>query len=465
RTLARRGNVPLVAETGGQNAMVVDSSALPEQVVADAIASAFDSAGQRCSALRVLCLQEEIAGRVLPMLAGAMAELAVGDPSRLATDVGPIIDEAARAGLEAHIARLEKTAKLVARAPAPQAGHGHFIAPVAFEIGSLAELGREVFGPVLHVVRFRGGALARVVEEINATGYGLTFGIHSRLDSTIDFLSGRIRAGNVYVNRNVVGAVVGVQPFGGEGLSGTGPKAGGPRYLRALVRPAAPQPAGAQPPLPAADAASSPDCAAAVAAIAKPGTDAIDRGRVLDTIAARAGGDFALVAGAARAALADGRERELAGPTGERNTWSAHPRGLTVALGDEGGSASAWLAQAMAAVAAGNPVLLVAAGDPAVAAKVAAGVREAGWPAIAAVRATTPEWSAIAPLAAVMAGSPAQAAEAVLAVAARSGARIPVVEPEGAPAHYPAWRLECERTVSVNTVAAGGNASLLAQMD
>ena len=465
RTLARRGNVPLVAETGGQNAMVVDSSALPEQVVADAIASAFDSAGQRCSALRVLCLQEEIAGRVLPMLAGAMAELAVGEPSRLATDVGPIIDEAARAGLEAHIARLEGSAKLVARAPAPQAGHGHFIAPVAFEIGSLAELGREVFGPVLHVVRFRGGELARVVEEINATGYGLTFGIHSRLDSTIDFLSGRIRAGNVYVNRNVVGAVVGVQPFGGEGLSGTGPKAGGPRYLRALVRPAAPQPAGAQPPLPAADAASSPDCAAAVAAIAKPGTDAIDRGRVLDTIAARAGGDFALLAGAGRAALADGRERELTGPTGERNTWSAHPRGLTVALGDEGGSASAWLAQAMAAIAAGNPVLLVAAGDPAVAAKVAAGVREAGWPAIAAVCATTAEWSSLAPLAAVMAGSPAQAAEAVLAVAARPGARIPVVEPEGAPAHYPAWRLECERTVSVNTVAAGGNASLLAQMD
>ena len=465
RTLARRGNVPLVAETGGQNAMVVDSSALPEQVVADAIASAFDSAGQRCSALRVLCLQEEIAGRVLPMLAGAMAELAVGEPSRLATDVGPIIDEAARAGLEAHIARLEGSAKLVARAPAPQAGHGHFIAPVAFEIGSLAELGREVFGPVLHVVRFRGGELARVVEEINATGYGLTFGIHSRLDSTIDFLSGRIRAGNVYVNRNVVGAVVGVQPFGGEGLSGTGPKAGGPRYLRALVRPAALRPAEAQPPLPAADAASSPDCAAAVAAIAKTGTDSIDRGRVLDTIAARAGGDFALLAGAGRAALADGRERELAGPTGERNTWSAHPRGLTVALGDEGGSASAWLAQAMAAIAAGNPVLLVAAGDPAVAAKVAAGVREAGWPAIAAVCATTAEWSSLAPLAAVVAGSPAQAAEAVLAVAARSGARIPVVEPEGAPARYPAWRLECERTVSVNTVAAGGNASLLAQMD
>jgi RHH-type proline utilization regulon transcriptional repressor/proline dehydrogenase/delta 1-pyrroline-5-carboxylate dehydrogenase len=445
--------------------MVVDSSALPEQVVADAIASAFDSAGQRCSALRLLCLQEEIAERVLPMLAGAMAELAVGDPSRLATDVGPIIDEAARAGLEAHIARLGKSAKLVARAPGPRAAHGHFVAPVAFEIGSVAELGREVFGPVLHIVRFRAGELARMVEEINATGYGLTFGVHSRLDSTIDFLSGRIRAGNVYVNRNVVGAVVGVQPFGGEGLSGTGPKAGGPRYLRALARRAAPGLGDAEPLLPAGVAVAAPDCATAVAAIMKPGTDAIDRGRVLDSLAAKAGSDFALLAGDGRMALADSRERELAGPTGERNTWSAHPRGLTVALGDEGDSASAWLAQAMAAIAAGNPVLLVAAADPAVAAKVAAWVREAGWPAIAAARATSAEWSAIAPLAAVMAGSPAQAAQAVLAVAARPGARIPVVEPEGAPARYPAWRLECERTVSVNTVAAGGNASLLAQMD
>jgi len=465
RTLARRGNVPLVAETGGQNAMVVDSSALPEQVVADAIASAFDSAGQRCSALRVLCLQEEIAERVLPMLAGAMAELSVGEPSRLATDVGPIIDEPARAGLEAHVARLEKSAKLLARAPHPQAAHGHFVAPVAFEIGSIAGLGREVFGPVLHVVRFRGGELARLVEEINATGYGLTFGIHSRLDSTIDFLSARIRAGNIYVNRNVVGAVVGVQPFGGEGLSGTGPKAGGPRYLRALVRRAAPGLAEAEPLLPPGDAAAAPDCAAAVAQIARLDTRAADRGRILDALAAIAGGDFAILAGDGRLALADGRERELAGPTGERNTWSAHPRGLTVALGDAGGSASAWLAQAMAAIAAGNPVLLVAPDDPAVAAGVAAAVRGAGWPAIAAVRAQMSEWSAIAPLAAVMAGGPAQAAQAALAVASRPGARIPVVEPEGAPARYPVWRLECERTVSVNTVAAGGNAHLLAQMD
>jgi RHH-type proline utilization regulon transcriptional repressor/proline dehydrogenase/delta 1-pyrroline-5-carboxylate dehydrogenase len=465
RTLARRGNVPLVAETGGQNAMVVDSSALPEQVVADAIASAFDSAGQRCSALRVLCLQEEIAGRVLPMLAGAMAELAVGDPSQLATDVGPIIDATAKAGLEAHVARLEKSAKPVARAPSPAMPHGHFVAPVAFEIGSLRELGREVFGPVLHVVRFRGAELARLVDEINATGYGLTFGIHSRLDSTIDFLAGRVRAGNVYVNRNIVGAVVGVQPFGGEGLSGTGPKAGGPRYLRALVRPAAAAAVAAEPPLPQGVVEARSDCAAAAAEVEAAKTDGIVRGEVLARLAWQAGGEFAAHFDCARLAVTDGAERELPGPTGERNTWRAHPRGLTVALGDESDRASAWLLQAIAAVAAGNPILLATAGDPTRAARVAAWVRGAGWPAIAAVKASTPQWAALPSLAAVMAGSAAQAAEASLAVAARAGTRIPVVEPEGSPARYPAWRLECERTVSVNTVAAGGNAHLLAQMD
>jgi RHH-type proline utilization regulon transcriptional repressor/proline dehydrogenase/delta 1-pyrroline-5-carboxylate dehydrogenase len=465
RSLARRGNVPLIAETGGQNAMVVDSSALPEQVVADALSSAFDSAGQRCSALRVLCLQEEIAGRVLPMLAGAMAELAVGDPSRLDTDVGPIIDAQAKAGLEAHIARLERTAKLVARAPMPERPDGHFVAPVAFEIGSVRELGREIFGPVLHVVRFRGGELRRLVDDLDATGYGLTFGIHSRLDSTIDFLSHRIRAGNVYVNRNIVGAVVGVQPFGGEGLSGTGPKAGGPRYLRALSRWPAAQAPAPEPLVPIAAAEASPDLDTAVAAVTQADTDSVDRLRVLDALAHEAGGGFPLLAQEARLAIADGLERELTGPTGEKNTWRAHPRGLTVALGDAAGHASGWLAQAMAAITAGNPVLLVTEGDPALAARIAAWVRAAGWPAIAAVRASSTEWSAIPSLAAVLAGSPAQAAEAARAVAARDGTRIPVVEPEGSPARYAAWRLECERTVSVNTVAAGGNASLLAQMD
>ncbi len=467
RTLAARGNVPLVAETGGQNAMVVDSSALPEQVVADVLASAFDSAGQRCSALRVLYLQEEIAERVLAMLAGAMRELAVGDPSRLANDVGPIIDAPAKVAIETHLARLDGAAKLVARAPAPQAPHGYFVAPVAYEIGSIASLEREVFGPVLHVVRFKGGELARVADAINATGYGLTFGIHSRLDSTIDFLVGRISAGNVYVNRNVVGAVVGVQPFGGEGKSGTGPKAGGPFSLRALAR----EPSGdtvlpdVQPPPCEPQATEDPAGAADRVAKSCPAPEAVDRQAILATLGREAGLPFAAIAKEACRAIDEGRERELAGPTGERNGWRTHPRGLTVALGDVGGHLAAWLAQAMAAVAAGNPVLLVADGDAAQAARVAAWVRKAGWPAIAAATATTAQWAALPALAAVMAGTRDQAVAAAVAVAARSGARIPVVEPGASPAHYPVWRLQVERSVSVNTVAAGGNASLLAQMD
>jgi RHH-type proline utilization regulon transcriptional repressor/proline dehydrogenase/delta 1-pyrroline-5-carboxylate dehydrogenase len=238
RTLAPRTDDPvLIAETGGQNAMIVDSSALPEQVVADAITSAFDSAGQRCSALRLLCLQDDIAERVLPMLRGAMAELRIGDPRHLVTDVGPVIDEDARRALDAYVAQTRDQGFGVTSLPLPAAcEQGTFVAPTLIEIDDPRTLKREVFGPVLHVVRYREGGLAALVDAINATGYGLTHGIHSRIDETIEFIASRIRAGNVYVNRNIIGAVVGVQPFGGEGLSGTGPKAGGPNYLWRLVR-------------------------------------------------------------------------------------------------------------------------------------------------------------------------------------------------------------------------------------
>ncbi len=234
QTLANREGpiVPLIAETGGQNAMIVDSTALPEQVVRDVVVSAFQSAGQRCSALRVLFLQEDVADRMLAMLAGAMAELAVGDPADLATDIGPVIDAEAQAMLEGHVKRMKQEGRLIAETALGDANpKGHFVAPVAFEIDSLSRLQREVFGPVLHVLRFDGEELDGVIEAINATGYGLTFGVHSRVDSTVEEVTRRVRAGNAYVNRNMIGAVVGVQPFGGEGLSGTGPKAGGPRYL------------------------------------------------------------------------------------------------------------------------------------------------------------------------------------------------------------------------------------------
>lgn len=224
--------VPLIAETGGQNAMIVDSSALPEQVVNDVIASAFNSAGQRCSALRVLFLQEDIAARVIELLQGAMAELRLGDPALLATDVGPVIDHAAQTSLLKHIEHLRCIGRPIYETRLPNGTeNGTFFAPSAWEIDNLSRLTSEVFGPILHVITYSASHLDGVIEAINATGYGLTLGIHSRIDATVAYITQRARVGNMYVNRNMIGAVVGVQPFGGEGLSGTGPKAGGPHYL------------------------------------------------------------------------------------------------------------------------------------------------------------------------------------------------------------------------------------------
>jgi RHH-type proline utilization regulon transcriptional repressor/proline dehydrogenase/delta 1-pyrroline-5-carboxylate dehydrogenase len=224
--------VPLIAETGGQNAMIVDSSALPEQVVADVLTSAFDSAGQRCSALRLLYVQDDIAPRLLPLLAGAMEELSIGDSALLTTDIGPVIDNAARLALEKHSERMSRDGRLLYQCPLPSdIEHGTFFAPRAFEIDSARRLTGEAFGPILHIVRWPGDRLDAVIDEIAATGFALTLGIHSRIDGTVRHILDRLGVGNAYVNRNMIGAVVGVQPFGGERLSGTGPKAGGPRYL------------------------------------------------------------------------------------------------------------------------------------------------------------------------------------------------------------------------------------------
>jgi RHH-type proline utilization regulon transcriptional repressor/proline dehydrogenase/delta 1-pyrroline-5-carboxylate dehydrogenase len=230
---ARQGPiVPFIAETGGQNVMIVDSSALPEQVVRDVLISSFQSAGQRCSALRVLFVQDDIAETLEEMLVGAMAELTVGDPALLSTDVGPVIDGAAKDVLEKHAQRMAQEGELLHCVPLGRdTEHGSFVSPRAFRIDRLARLEREVFGPILHVIRWEADRLDQVLEAVNATGYGLTLGIHSRIDATVRYIHERLRVGNAYVNRNMIGAVVGVQPFGGEGLSGTGPKAGGPRYL------------------------------------------------------------------------------------------------------------------------------------------------------------------------------------------------------------------------------------------
>jgi RHH-type proline utilization regulon transcriptional repressor/proline dehydrogenase/delta 1-pyrroline-5-carboxylate dehydrogenase len=233
RSLANREGaiVPLIAETGGQNVMIVDSTALPEQVVDDAISSAFQSAGQRCSALRVLYVQEDVAGTIIPMLKGAMDCLTLGNPCDLATDVGPVIDSDARELLVTHSARMDKEATLIHALEAPAGYKGTFFGPRLYEISSLDELKKEVFGPILHVIRYKTSKLDDILKQIQNSGFGLTLGVHSRIEESADYIFKNLDVGNTYVNRNIVGAVVGVQPFGGQGLSGTGPKAGGPRYL------------------------------------------------------------------------------------------------------------------------------------------------------------------------------------------------------------------------------------------
>jgi len=220
----------LIAETGGINAMLVDSTALPEQVADAVVQSAFRSAGQRCSALRLLCVHEAVADGVIAMIRGAASELVAGDPAALSTDLGPVIDAEACEGIEQHLLRLRQQARPLLDVGAPTA-LPQLIAPQMFEVSDIAEVRQEIFGPVLQVVRWSGDPMA-VLQRINALGYGLTLGIQTRIDSRAQALAGAARVGNVYVNRNMIGAVVGVQPFGGEGLSGTGPKAGGPHYLQ-----------------------------------------------------------------------------------------------------------------------------------------------------------------------------------------------------------------------------------------
>ena len=230
RTLAAKNGpiVPLIAETGGINAMIVDATALPEQVADDVTLSAFRSAGQRCSALRLLCVQEDVADRMIEMIAGAAQELRLGDPREISTHIGPVIDAEAKGRLDAHIDTMKREAKVRYAGTAPD---GLYVAPHIFELKRVEDLKQEVFGPILHVVRYKAGDLPKVIAAIEATGYGLTLGIHSRIDAEIEHITGELATGNIYVNRNMIGAVVGVQPFGGHGLSGTGPKAGGPNYL------------------------------------------------------------------------------------------------------------------------------------------------------------------------------------------------------------------------------------------
>jgi RHH-type proline utilization regulon transcriptional repressor/proline dehydrogenase/delta 1-pyrroline-5-carboxylate dehydrogenase len=424
--------VPLIAETGGQNAMIVDSSALPEQVVADVIASAFDSAGQRCSALRVLCLQDDIAERVLAMLKGAMAELAIGNPDRLCTDIGPVITDEARATILAHVAAMRARGHRVHALDLPEAcREGSFVAPTLIEFDDIGELGREVFGPVLHVVRFARDDLDALIDRINATGYGLTFGVHSRIDETIARATERIHAGNIYVNRTIIGAVVGVQPFGGHGLSGTGPKAGGPLSLRRLLAARPPEPA-----LPAGAALSV--TAAWIAWLeAKGHAEAAARCRHY-----------------ARTTRL-GLRLDLPGPVGESNVYRVNPRGTVLCVPT---SAFGLYAQIGVVLATGNCAHVFAPAHRALLDRLPEALHR---------YVTVVERADAAPCAAVVHEGHADALRALAReVAALDGPIRPVfvVSPPSAGAEA-GDDLPCllitERAVSTNTAAAGGNASLM----
>ena len=431
RTLAKRAeqegiDIPLVAETGGQNALIVDSSALPEQVVQDVLSSAFDSAGQRCSALRVLFLQEDIADKTIKMLKGAMQELRVGSPDRLATDIGPVIDAEAQRNLLAHIERTRATARshFALELPASVVAAGTFVPPTVLEIASLAELKQEVFGPVLHIVRYRRAELPAVIDAINATGYGLTLGVHSRIDETIDTIVNRAHVGNIYVNRNIVGAVVGVQPFGGEGKSGTGPKAGGPLYLKRLQRGAAPLMEHVRQPEAALEALTS---------------------------WLRANGQqpvAALAEGYARTSL-NGVSMDLPGPTGESNRLSFTPRGAVLCAP---ATPAGLLNQLAAALATGNRALVLAPTPESIPANLPAAVKER-------VRFVGKEEIDAADVAIALVET-GLAGLLRTQLAARPGAIVGIVDTD-ALVPVDLWRLVAERAVCVNTTAAGGNASLM----
>ncbi len=440
--------IPLIAETGGLNAMIVDSSALTEQVVMDVVASAFDSAGQRCSALRILCLQEDIADHTLKMLKGAMAECRMGNPDRLTTDIGPVIDAEAQTVITQHIQEMRSQGRPVFQAcfgdstSAALNKQGTFVAPTLIELDGVSDLKKEIFGPVLHVVRYQRHALDALIKEINLAGYGLTLGVHTRIDETISQVTAQAHVGYIYVNRNIVGAVVGVQPFGGEGLSGTGPKAGGPLYLYRLLsyRP---------------EAAVSATLAHQRAEPAIGGEQKTAIQAPHRALTQWANGRPALYAACQRyAELAQsGTLYTLPGPTGERNVWSLLPRERALCLADSEDDA---LIQLAAVTATGCQAL---------------------WPEDALhktlLQQLPPE--VVRHIAMAKPGNLyAQQFDAVIyhgdsdrlldvceRIAAREGAIVSVQSFAHGDTNLLLERLYIERSLSINTAAAGGNASLM----
>jgi RHH-type proline utilization regulon transcriptional repressor/proline dehydrogenase/delta 1-pyrroline-5-carboxylate dehydrogenase len=399
-------SAPLIAETGGINAGIVDSTALPEQAIRDALASAFQSAGQRCSALRVLYVQDDVADILLEMLFGAMDELELGDPWLLATDVGPVISEAARASIQEYIDAASAQGRLLKQLAAPDTGH--FVGPAVIEVDGIQDVAREVFGPVLHIARFQAADFDKVLEQINASGYGLTFGLHTRIDERVKNVSSAVHAGNIYVNRNQIGAVVESQPFGGEGLSGTGPKAGGPRYLQRFLRPlAAPSHSGSGIREPSLEVGT---VQAAIDALQWHEPQALE-------------------------------QQDMPGPTGEANRLTLWPRGLVLCLGPTAQDAAI---QAGTARRMGCPALMVAPGVDAMEGVDGFLSRES----LSKLRgiAVVALWSDDDDL-----------GEARRALAARDGALVPLVSNDDLDSYCVHERHTC-----IDTTAAGGNASLLA---
>ncbi len=470
-----------IAETGGQNAMIVDSSSLPEQVVDDAIHSAFLSAGQRCSALRVLYLQDDIAGSVIEMLKGAMRELTIGYPWEASTDFGPVIDKRAQNRLLAHIERMKKEAVLhYACEMPPGIERGTFVTPHLVELDSIKQLPTEVFGPVLHVIRFNKSTVEQLIDEINSTGFGLTLGVHSRIENFADLVIKRTRVGNNYINRNIVGAVVGIQPFGGQGLSGTGPKAGGPHYLTrfakeqiALVEaPLEDTPAKCR----AVNETGSVTHLISLAQNSQAGWDMIGgdaRAAVLEktatVLAECQPGLRAAIASiryyAAQASEKCQRPTSLPGPTGEVNELSLHGRGVILCCPAPGSTAAEIVSQISAALAGGNSVIAnPSREESALVLELVRVLRDAGVSptvlgfaagetareqAIADQRISAIAWN----------GNVQQALRLQSMLIERGGAIAPVINESGGPDYL--LRFTVEKTVTKNIVATGGNALLL----
>ena len=456
-------DAPLIAETGGLNAMIVDSTALPEQAVRDIVTSAFQSAGQRCSALRILYVQREVEERILEMLFGAIDELRVGDPWDLATDVGPVIDDEARDHIESYCHRAERDGRALKRLAAPE--EGRFVPPTVIRVDGIEALAEEIFGPVLHVATYDADEIDAVVDAINAAGYGLTFGLHTRIDDRVQHIVDRVRAGNIYINRNQIGAVVGSQPFGGEGASGTGPKAGGPHYVRRLT-------AGASVPggIPAGAVVDGIRLAAAVSEASRAMTARPRRGGGPGRVGNEPG---SALGGTGDHGLDDQRSTEnirlgngdlmggsrlvpldLPGPTGESNRLSFAPRGVVLCLGPGAATAKSQIATALDT---GNAVVAVTDGATAALASFVPDPRIV----LLDGQVDPDALAAVDGIAAVACSANRNVLAAMReALARRSGPILPLITEPAAPERY-----VLERHVCVDTTAAGGNASLLAQAE